>query len=168
MDLLWMINKIRYMKPIENFLEIKSLVLPMAFFGTVLNWMIDLFHTDWDLVFILIVAMIIDAITGIIASKRRKNPLNSLGFRQSIIKFIEYSVFILIMVLIANGFEKYSTGDIGFLLKESTYFLKDVDVFAFLTLIWIEVVSISENLIDKKGSIKKLVNKIIRKINKNE
>lgn len=164
-DLLWMINKIRYIRPIESFLDIKAFILSLAFFSTALDAVIGLFTTDWELVFILGVVLIIDSITGMIAAKRRKNPLNSLGLRQMIIKVIEYSVFAFIMVMIANGFEKYALDeDIAFFLQKTAGFIKDVDVFAFMTLIWIEVVSIVENLTDKKGSIKRLLNEITKKI----
>lgn len=169
MDLLWMINKVRYLKPIETFMDIKGFIFGMAFFSTLLSQVSELFITDWDLVFILCIVILIDAITGMIAAKRRKNPLNSLGFRQSIIKIIEYAIFIFIMVMISNGFEKYAMSEnSAFFLEKTTAFIKDVDVFAFFTLIWIEVVSITENLIDKKGSIKRLLNEITKKIKKSD
>ena len=169
MDLLWMINKVRYMKPIESFMEIKGFVMALGLFSTIWMKVTDLFMTDWDLAFILLVVIFIDSITGMIAAKRRKNPLNSLGLRQMVIKIIEYTVFIFIMVLVANGFEKYAlTNDSAFFLDKTTQILKDIDVFAFMTLIWIEVVSITENLIDKKGSIKRLLNEITKKIKKEE
>lgn len=165
MDLLWLVNKIRYMKPIENFFEIKGFILPLAFFSTILTRMMDLIKTDWDLVIVLFVAVILDTITGIIASKRRKNPLNSLGLRQTIVKIIEYTIFIGIMVMLSNGVEKYTTAnEIGFLLERTADFMKDVDIFAFLTIIWIEIVSITENLSDKKGAIKRTIKEITEKI----
>jgi hypothetical protein len=159
-DFLLLINKARYLKPFESFWESKFIVITLGTISVALEKIFNLFQSDWDLIIILAAVLIIDFITGIIASKKRKDPLNSLGMRQSVIKVIEYGIFLWLMTLMGNGFEKYATESYSWIVEYSAFIMKDIDVLAFLTIIWIEVISIGENMTDKSGSIAKLIDKV--------
>ena len=167
MDLFWIVNKLRYAKPIENFIDTLPITIIAANATYVLDHIYGLFRHDLDLWIILATAIILDFVTGLISAKVRKNPVTSLGGRQTIVKTIEYILFLGLLIMVSNGAEKYIEPDShSWVVEKLAFIVKDVDVIGFFIAIWIEIISIAENMADKDGAIKAIVKKIRRLIKK--
>lgn len=166
MNLFWIVNKVRYWRPIETFIDTLPVTIIAGNATYALDHFFNLFHGDLDLWIILAVAILVDFFTGIVASKIRKNPVTSLGARQTIVKCIEYILFLGLLIMISNGAEKYVVEDNSWIVDKLAFIIKDADVIGFFIAIWIEVISIVENMTDKSGAIAKIVEKIRRIINK--
>lgn len=69
-----------------------------------LMWLSVYFSPVFPLIFSIGFFVICDAITGVIASKKRKEPFTSKKLRDSIYKFIEYGVGILVAHIIERQF----------------------------------------------------------------
>lgn len=152
------------MKPIEGVLGL----LPTTWVFTVgtyfVNLFLEVFYTEIEFIFLLMVAIIADLATAVIGQKVRKNPLTSLGLRQTIIKTIEYAIFLLILTGISNVFGNYDATDSGVLTKGVTFIFSDIHVLGFLLLIWTELISISENILDKDGGVKSIIDLVKDKL----
>lgn len=168
MDLFTLINFARWSKPVLELWSQKWFMLLSGVLSAVGARAVDLIQTDWDLVAILIVVYLVDLGFGLYKSKRGKIPITSLSARQSIIKGIEYFIFLGILVLISNGFEKYTTEEHSVILEYTSFLIKDIDVIGFFGVIWIEFKSIIENMTDTKGTIGRVFKKITDKIKQKE
>lgn len=158
------ILKIRYLKPIfalKDEYQQKSIISGIVYFILyIINLFKEIFTTQTELVLLLIIAIIFDWITGVLAAKRNKTLIISLGFRQTIVKTIEYFIFLFIVTGVSNVFGKAEiTGWVGDTLK----FARNIDWFAYLYIIFTELKSIVENLSGKKGEFRKLLSILTKK-----
>lgn len=165
-NLFWLINKVRYYKPIETALDTAPVTIALAAITMLIDSFFELFTSDFHLWVVLGAAIIVDLITGVVSNKIRKNPVTSLGARQTIIKTIEYIVFLGLLVMVSNAAEKYTLEENSWLLQQIATIVKEADVLGFLIAIWIEIISISENMVDKNGVIKTIIEKIKQIIKK--
>ena len=152
------------MKPINSFVESLPVTAVLGGITYLSDLFLGIFYTDFELIALLLVAIIADAATALWKNKIRKNPITSLGIRQTIIKLIEYTVFILILTGIANVFGEYDTEQSSFIMRSLGSIVKDADAIGFFILIWTELVSISENMLDKKGAMARIINIIREKL----
>lgn len=168
MDLFFLINQIRYMKPIFEVWDMKWFLLIISSLSVAVEKIFNLFQSDLDLFIILTMVVILDFIFGIIASRRNSIRISSIGGRQTIVKYIEYIIFLGVLVLLSNGIEKYHNEESAWGLRNIAYIMKDIDIFGFFMLIWLEIISITENMVDKKGFVKDIIKTIKEKIFTNE
>jgi len=160
MSLIKEIQLERYLKPLEsikeNFLA-KGLISTGAWLFTDL---FTIFTTNLELVFLLMVAMIVDFVYGCRNARRRGEYIRSFGFRQLLVKTIEYGAFLLIVTGIANVFGRNQLqGWVGDTLRLA----KNIDWFAYFFLIFTELKSIAENISGKEGKFSRLVETLNRK-----
>jgi phage-related holin len=69
---------------------------------TIVTMLQSMFSAKAELVILLFLAIMIDLITGMMAAKRRKDPLTSLGLRQTVVKCIEYFALLIMCVGLSN------------------------------------------------------------------
>lgn len=148
-------DKLRYLKPMEKVYDHWIWSSFASFFSVIGSLLGDIFTTDPALILLLFLAVAADFVTGVVASKRRKIKVSSIGMRQTLVKTIEYGVVLLFLTGIANVYG--SDGWVGSVVQQ-------FDRFGYFFFTWIEVVSIAENLGDEEGSIKKLFNKLKDKL----
>lgn len=153
--------KVRYAKPLlalkDDYLT-KTVLSILASIGAFLY---DIFYVQPELIALLSFAIFADFVTGVIASKRNKVPIRSLGFRQMAVKVIEYTFFLLILTGVSNVFGKTeSTGWVATVVSA----VNNIDIFGYLYLILTELKSVAENIAGKKGELAKLLEKIKQKV----
>lgn len=130
----------RYLKPLETLSEDWFTKVIVAGLAAAWTFLTDMFATRAELVVLLMITIVIDFITGIVASKRASKNITSLGFRQTVIKIIEYFLILALLAGIANTFK----GQIPFV----EYFVSWGYFFAIIT----EVKSVVENVTKGKDS----------------
>lgn len=94
------------------------------------------FFPDIKLMAWLLMAFVIDFLTGVVKSYFNKKAISSQGFRQTAIKALQYSGLLIAGIIIGNSFEKNSE------------LVKWVNDGMVLFLLYVEVYSIFENLRD--------------------
>lgn len=100
----------------------------------------ELVIIEWKLVLAVTALVFIDFVTGVMASRKRKEKITSLKARQTGIKIIEYFMVLFSITLISN-------------MADQINFIQQ---FAFIFLAMIELKSIVENLSEDNGIIKQL------------
>lgn len=145
MDVYGYILKARYMKPIDSMLSdsgikaaITTTVVGVNF---ILGKLADVFATDAHLIFSLIVLLILDWITGVYGSWRSEKKITSMGLRSTIVKVIEYAIFIMGITVLGNMHE-----NLGW-----------VQIWCYIYLAATEVKSITENIFDGDERLKTMV-----------
>lgn len=131
---------LRYKKPLESLGDdwvIKSL---LAFIVSLWSMLQEMFMTQAELVALLIIVIFLDMVTGIIASRRRKTPITSLGFRQSVVKSLEYFALLAMAIGISNVF------------SEEIPLIEGLQTWTFFFCIMTEFKSVVENLTESKNS----------------
>ncbi len=132
--------------------------------ATIANDMLEIFKTDIELALLLGLVVIVDFWFGIRKAKRKDVPRTSLGYRQTIIKIIEYGVFIILLSGLANKATGYINPDNTAILNGFIFLLQDVDLLAYFSLIVIEIKSITEKMVDTDGNLNNLIDIIQEKI----
>lgn len=154
MDQSKQIQQIRYTKPLESIKE-NLITKGILSLGSWLTFdILSIFSSHLELILLLIVAMLIDFFTGCKNARDRGEFIRSFGFRQSIVKTLEYAAFLIIITGIANVFGRNELqGWVGDTLRLA----KNIDWFAYFFLIFTELKSISENISGKKGKFSQLI-----------
>lgn len=137
------LEQVRYLKTLNGLL--KNWIGKTVLSSVTGLWLLikDLTETEPLLAVAVFLVFFIDLITGIISSKRKKNPLTSIGLRQTGVKVIEYAVTIGVFTIAANAFGEFETT--GW-VKTILMVFKNVDYFAYAFIFWTEALSIYENL----------------------
>lgn len=78
--------------------------LALSFAAYVAATLCEMFQTEGRYVLLVTVLVIADLVTGVLAARRRKEPIRSLGFRQTGIKAVEYALFLSTATATANTF----------------------------------------------------------------
>lgn len=156
--------KMRYLKVLEG---LKDQYIIKAFLAG-LVWIVatlqDMFATQAELMLLLLIVICLDFITGNVNAKRQNIPIISFGWRQTIVKTVEYFIFLGVLIAIGNTFGELEVeGWISELFK----FTANIEIFGFFFIIFTEFKSITENLTGNSGTLKKLFNKIVDKFNNN-
>lgn len=121
----------------------------------------QMFATHVELIALLLIAVIIDFITGRSAAKKKKVQITSYGYRQTPVKIIEYAAMLFIIIGISNVF---GNADIDGWVGGVLSYLQHIDYFAFLFLTITELKSTAENISGKDGDLSELVETISKKI----
>lgn len=155
------VTKIRYQKVIDSLKEdyiVKSIVSTFLWLVAVLQ---DMFSTNVELLLLLIIVICVDWITGNINARRKGIQILSFGYRQSIVKVLEYTLFLLVLTGIANVFSSIEgTGWVADVFKAT----KNIEVFGYFYIILTELKSIAENISGKEGTLSDLFKEIRNKI----
>lgn len=138
----------RYIKPIEGLLDGWPIKIILVFLTYVYDLMLGLFSTNIELLILTILVIIGDFIVGISASRIRGEKLKSIKFRQTVIKGIEYTFFILIAIGVSNAI---GSADVEGWVGSITNLFDDIDYLAFLFVIYTEVQSMVENSVNLNG-----------------
>jgi toxin secretion/phage lysis holin len=69
---------------------------------TGLAWVEQYVYRDWEFLKFLMVLMVIDLFTGVISAMKNKVAVTSLGLRRSVIKLIQYGVFLIVMHILSS------------------------------------------------------------------
>ena len=168
MDLFFLVHFSRYLKPLIEIWENKISMLLFGGLATIANDMLSVFKTDIELAMLLGVVILVDFWFGLKKAKKENIPRTSLGYRQTIIKIIEYGAFILLLSGLANKATGYASPDNTALLNGFIFILQDIDVLAYFSLIVIEIKSITEKMVDKDGNLTELIDKIQDSIKEKE
>lgn len=148
MDVYAEVLKERYMKPIYSLVEGLIPKAIIAFFVTGVDGLLgafyDIFTTDIMLIQALFTLIIIDWITGIIASMKANRRITSIGMRSTIVKAIEYALFLAAIIILSN-------------LTEA---LNWIQVWVFVYMSATEVKSIAENLFDDNRQMQQMLQKL--------
>lgn len=154
--------KMRYLKVLEGLKEqyiVKAFLSALAWITVTLQ---EMFTTHGELTLLLMLVIFVDFITGNINARRQNIPIISFGWRQSIVKSLEYFVFLGVLIAIGNTFSGLNIeGWIG----KTFSFLENIEVFGFFFIIFTEFKSITENLTGDSDTLKRLFKKISRLIN---
>lgn len=160
--------KIRYKKILEALYEnapIKAMLSILAAIAStaldLFNMIGDIFQTPPELVLLLLVAILVDWVTGIKSARRNGIFIRSLGFRQTVVKILEYGGFLLILTGIGNVFG--NTGIEGW-VASLFHYLGNVHWFGYFYITFTELKSIGENIQDKEGRFAKIIRYINEKI----
>lgn len=144
---------LRYLKPLESLADgwlVKAVVTLMVSLWAIMT---DMFATEGELVLLLFVAIFFDLVTGIVASRRTKVPVTSLGLRQTVVKVLEYLIILTLISGISNTFEGAVPG------------IEHLVTYGYLFAIITEGKSVVENISKGRESrIKELWEYIIRKL----
>ena len=162
-----MVNKqelqmMRYSKVLNSIKD--DYVVKLILSGLIWLWTLfqDIFATNVELVAILVIAMGVDWISGHIRAKKQGIEIVSLGWRQTVVKALEYALFLLVLTGISNVFGEPPNESQGWVWGIMTM-LSNVDWLGFLYLTMTELKSIAENLSGKKGQFTKLIDYIEEK-----
>lgn len=135
----------RYLDPLESLFKDFPLTAFYAACGVAFNMFINdalgIFATDPVLIKALIALVVIDWVTGIMAARSRKQAITSFAMRRTVIKVVEYTVFLLAVAAVSN-----MDGSLAWITTWSYIFLAIV-----------ELKSVGENLFDHTGAIKGLM-----------
>lgn len=114
---------------------------------------------DGILLVLLTALLVLDLLTGVTKSVLAKKAVTSRGFRQTLVKFIQYGSALMIGIVLSIMAEVKSMG----LLEQLVPYLND-GMASFI--IYIEIVSILENLIEMNAASKitRIVFKPLHKI----
>jgi phage-related holin len=96
----------RFMVPIQGLSEGTEWKFPAALGMT---WLTDalfnLFRTDGEMVLLVALFVLADLVTGVVASRKAGRKIRSIGFRQTGVKVIEYTLLLAFAQAIGNKFE---------------------------------------------------------------
>lgn len=97
---------VRYVKPLMGLMEKFTIKITIAFVVTILNEIFKsisgIFVTDIHLITSLLFLVSVDFISGIYAAYRQNIKIQSIGFRTTVIKIIEYFVFLGVLTVLSN------------------------------------------------------------------
>lgn len=110
----------------------------------------DLFRADTVLVVMVLTLMLLDAVTGIAAARKRRERIRSRVFRRTGYKLIEYAAVGAVGVLIANGFGGSPLGGLT----------QQVDDVVLFYLAVTEAFSVFENVTGSREGAVRLVRRI--------
>jgi len=173
MNLLTEFEKTRYRKPLIALKEdpvVEGVFAVLAFIYTSLTDLIhslgDIFNTPAELVILLILAIIVDVVTGVMAAKKKGQYIRSAAFRQTWIKLIEYGLGLLLLAGLANVM---GSNNLSGWVGEALAYLKNIHWLGYFYCIFHEFKSaFIENLGDRNSAIGKIIDKIDRRFfNKN-
>lgn len=153
--------KIRYIKPIMGLKDniiIKSILSLSSWIGSTFT---GIFQVEVELIILLLLTIIGDWISGIIRAKRQGVFIRSLGFRQTIVKIIEYAIFLFILTGISNVF---GGTEIKGWIGDSLRLLNNIEWFGYFYITFTEIKSIAENLAGKEGALSKIIQSIHEKV----
>jgi phage-related holin len=123
---------LRYFAPMESLFDHPLLKGAIA---SILAALSTLLHHKPQWAVLVCLLVFIDLVTGVMAAAKRGEKITSYGFRQTAIKAVEYTLFLVAATAIANSFSLLTW------LGESVY------IYVALT----ELTSIAENLSGTKG-----------------
>lgn len=155
------ITKMRYARVIESLKDgyvAKTVVSSFLWLFAILQ---DMFSTNEELLLLLIIVIIVDWLTGNVNAYRKGKRIVSFGWRQSVIKAIEYAVFLFVLTGIANVF---STIEGSGWVAEMFRSTENLEVFGYFYIICTELKSIAENITGKEGTLNKLIEEIKKKV----
>lgn len=135
------VNKLRYIKVAQGLADnwvFKSFLSLLGSFWATLQ---DALPVEPVLLVVIIIAIIVDLITGLISSNKKGIKITSFGLRQMSVKVIEYALVILLFTA-ATNFGKLGDGWIGIMLSP----LKNIHYLAYFYVFWTEAQSVYENL----------------------
>lgn len=124
--------RLRYLAPMSSLVDS---ALVKSVLSAVTAALSTLFNHKPQWVVLICLLVFIDLLTGIMAAAKRGEKITSWGFRQTAIKTVEYTLFLVAATAIANSFSLLTW------LGESVY------IYVALT----ELTSIAENLSGTKG-----------------
>lgn len=157
------VTKMRYLKVLQGLKEdyvIKTILSALAGLWFTVQ---DMFFANGEFMLLLLIVIFVDFITGNINARRKKLPILSIGWRQTVSKTVEYVVFILILTGISNTFSSVEgSGWVAAIFE----FTKNIELFGYFFIIFTELKSITENLTGDDNTIQKLFKKISDRINK--
>lgn len=155
------LTKLRYQKVINSLKEdyiVKSLVSAFLWLVAVLQ---DMFSTNAELLLLLIIVVCLDWITGNINARRQGRMILSFGYRQTIVKVIEYTAFLLVLTGLANVFSTIDgSGWVAQMFKAT----ENIEYFGYFYIILTELKSIAENISGEEGTLSNLFSEIRKKI----
>jgi len=131
------------LRPLYAMYDNITLLLPSALLAvsvTYLDTFYGLIQVEAKLVMGLVLLMFVDMVTGVYKAVCNQVATTSFGFRQTSIKFIEYTLVSFSFVILSNMAD----------------FMSFVSPMPFIFLSMIEIKSIVENLSDPKGVIRAL------------
>lgn len=162
------IIKLRYYKPLLNLAQNaypKSIYSITMFITLVLIkdfylLVNQVFYTPIELLFLLVVFIIIDLITGIISASKSNTVVASIGFRQTLVKSLEYFIILALLTGIANVFGNNEIGGwVGTVVANAA----NIHWFGYLYILFTELKSIHENLSGAKGEMRMLLQHLYKK-----
>lgn len=154
------ITTVRYSKPLYTIKENWFVKAILSVIASTWAFLYDLFYIDPKIISLLIIAVFFDFVTGLNSANRKNVPITSMGFRQTVVKVIEYSAFLFILTGVSNvfGHLEHTTHWI-----QATFSLiEGVDVFGYFYLVMTELKSIAENASGKTGTLSELYKKILQ------
>lgn len=149
----------QHQKLVHRFLEIDIWAM-LPYITGVFVFIENYIYNDWDFLISLLVLMVLDLITGIWKSIKNNTAVTSIGLRDTAIKVIQYSVFLIVVHVLINF--KVDGKTIGL--------LNYADELGYSFLIIIEAKSILENLqkIDDRLDLSPLIDRLKILIKKKE
>ena len=146
-------------KLITQFADIK-LWLWTAGMTTGLAFIEQYIYRDWEFLKYLLVLVVVDLFTGVLAAMKAKVAVTSFGFRRSVLKLIQYGVFLIVMHALGSFSINGEVQTIYHWISQAGY----------IFLIGIESKSILENLgkLDERFDVGTFIDKIKSVLTKKE
>jgi len=120
---------------------------------------LQMLESPVELVALIAFLVVMDFVSGLINAFRSPNEsVRSAKMRSSVIKVLEYTIFLVVITAIANSFESQS--------ELANYVTPHIELFAYFLVTIIEANSIIENLMSQ--NIKHMWDKIKKKFNLNQ
>jgi len=123
-----------------------------AIMTTGLSWVEQYVYRDWEFLKYLMVLMVLDLLTGVLNAWRKKEAVTSFGFRKTVLKMVQYGVFLIVMHVLSSFTINGQSQSIYHWVTQGAY----------IFLLGIEGKSILENLIklDDRFDIGSFIEKI--------
>lgn len=152
----------RYIRPIEGLLDGWPIKILLVFITYIYDLLMGLFSTSIELLVLTTIVIIADFALGRLSATLKGEKIESGKTRQTVIKTIEYSAFILIAIGVSNAF---GMAELEGWVGSITHLFTDIDYLAFLFVIYTEVQSIVENSTNLGGIWDRLKKIFKKKLN---
>jgi len=133
----------RYANPLTGLKENFAIKAVLAVLGS-------LFASDPQLVALVVILVVMDFLTGVYAAKVRKETINSKGFRQTVVKVIEYFFLLAGCTAVANSFD----------------IINWIDEIAYMFTALTELKSIVENITSSESPARRIWMMVRREMNR--
>lgn len=90
-----------HFKLLAQFADVK-LWIWTALTTTVLTWIEQYVYRDWEFLKFLLVLMVLDLLTGVLNAFLKKEAVTSFGFRKTVLKAVQYGVFLIVMHVLSS------------------------------------------------------------------
>lgn len=153
------ITIVRYSKPLYSIKEDGFVKALLSVIASSWAFLYELFYIEPQFISLLVIAIFVDFVTGLNRARHKTIPITSMGFRQTVVKVVEYGAFLFILTGVSNVFGQLTNTTQW--IQTTFSLIEGIDVFGYFYLIMTELKSIAENVSGKTGVLSKLYEKIL-------